>query len=78
MSWAGNCYDIAMIELFWSTLKTGTGMYVTIPAILLHAELVVFFYIESFYNSRRCHCSQGQISYESFELKYEKSYIKSA
>ena len=78
MSRAGNCYDNAMIESFWSTLKTETGMDVTIPATRRHAELAVFDYIETFYNPRRRHSSLGQISPVAFELKYEKSNIKAA
>jgi transposase InsO family protein len=78
MSRAGNCYDNAMIESFWSTLKTETGMDVTIPATRRHAELAVFDYIETFYNPRRRHSSLGQISPVAFELKYEKLNIKAA
>jgi transposase InsO family protein len=78
MSRAGNCYDNAMIESFWSTLKTETGMDVTVPATRRHAELAVFDYIETFYNPRRRHSSLGQISPVAFELKYEKTNIKAA
>lgn len=78
MSRAGNCYDNAMIESFWSTLKTETCMDVTIPATRRHAELAVFDYIETFYNPRRRHSSLGQISPVAFELKYEKLNIKAA
>ncbi len=78
MSRAGNCYDNAMIESFWSTLKTETGMDVVIPATRREAELAVFDYIETFYNPKRRHSSLGQISPVAFELKYEKSSIKAA
>jgi len=78
MSRAGNCYDNAMIESFWSTLKTETSMDVIIPATHRHAELAVFDYIETFYNPRRRHSSLGQISPVAFELKYEKPNIKAA
>ena len=78
MSRAGNCYDNAMIESFWSTLKTETCMDVIIPVTRRHAELAVFDYIETFYNPRRRHSSLGQISPVAFELKYEKSNIKAA
>jgi len=78
MSRAGNCYDNAMIESFWSTLKTETGMDVLIPATRRHAELAVFDYIETFYNPRRRHSSLGQISPVAFELKHEKLNIKAA
>lgn len=78
MSRAGNCYDNAKIESFWSTLKTETGMDVDIPATRHQAELAVFDYIETFYNPRRRHSSLGQISPVAFELKYEKLNIKAA
>ena len=78
MSRAGNCYDNAMIESFWSTLKTETCMDVIIPATRRHAELAVFDYIETFYNPRRRHSSLGQISPVAFELKHEKTNIKAA
>jgi transposase InsO family protein len=78
MSRAGNCYDNAMIESFWSTLKTETGMDVTMPATRQHAELAVFDYIETFYNPSRRHSSLGQISPVAFELNYRKSNIKAA
>lgn len=78
MSRAGNCYDNAMIESFWSTLKTETNMDVIIPATRQEAELAVFDYIETFYNPKRRHSSLGQISPVAFELKHEKSNIKAA
>jgi len=78
MSRAGNCYDNAKIESFWSTLKTETGLDVVIPATRHQAELAVFDYIETFYNPRRRHSSLGQISPVAFELKHEKINIKAA
>jgi transposase InsO family protein len=78
MSRAGNCYDNAMIESFWSTLKTETDMDVVIPATRRDAELAVFDYIETFYNPKRRHSSLGQISPAAFELKHQKSNIKAA
>lgn len=78
MSRAGNCYDNAKIESFWSTLKTETDMDVVIPATRKEAELAVFDYIETFYNPTRRHSSLGQISPVAFEQKYEKLNIKAA
>jgi putative transposase len=78
MSRAGNCYDNAKIESFWSTLKTETELDVIIPATRQEAELAVFDYIETFYNPKRRHSSLGQISPVAFELKYEKSNIIAA
>ena len=78
MSRAGNCYDNAKIESFWSTLKTETELDVIIPATRQEAELAVIDYIETFYNPKRRHSSLGQISPVAFELKYEKSNIIAA
>lgn len=61
MSRAGNCYDNATMESFWSTLKTDTGLDTAIPASRRHAELAVFDYIETFHNPTRRHSSHGYI-----------------
>ena len=67
MSRAGNCYDNAAMESFWSTLKTDTGLDTAIPASRRHAELAVFDYIETFYNPTRRHSSLGYLSPVAFE-----------
>jgi putative transposase len=78
MSRAGNCYDNAKIESFWSTLKAEGEFDVAPPRTRKEAELAVFDYIETFYNPRRRHSSLGQISPVAFELKYSKNNIKAA
>jgi putative transposase len=78
MSRAGNCYDNAAMESFWSSLKSDTGLDATIPAGRHHAELAVFDYIETFYNQRRRHSSLGQISPVAFENKQQLNDIKAA
>jgi putative transposase len=78
MSRAGNCYDNAKIESFWSSLKSECEIDVAPPPTRKEAELAVFDYIETFYNSRRRHSSLGQISPVAFELKYSKNNIKAA
>ena len=78
MSRAGNCYDNAAMESFWSTLKSDTGLDEIVFASRREAELAVFDYIETFYNPRRRHSSLGQISPVAFELKYSKNNIKVA
>ena len=77
MSRAGNCYDNAAMESFWSTLKTETGLDRLIPATRKDAELAVFDYIETFYNPTRRHSSLGQISPVAFENKKQND-IKAA
>ncbi len=78
MSRAGNCYDNAPMESFWSTLKTDTGLDTAIPATRRHAELAVFDYIETFYNPVRRHSSLGQISPVAFENQQKPNDIKAA
>lgn len=78
MSRAGNCYDNAAMESFWSTLKSDTGLDESIPASRRHAELAVFDYIETFYNPTRRHSSIGQISPVAFENKQKLNDIKAA
>jgi transposase InsO family protein len=78
MSRAGNCYDNAAMESFWSTLKSDTGIDELIPASRHHAELAVFDYIETFYNPTRRHSSLGQISPVAFENQQQLNNIKAA
>ncbi len=48
MSRAGNCYDNAAMESFWSTLKSDSGLDEAIPVSRNHTKLAVFDYIETF------------------------------
>lgn len=66
MSRTGDCYDNAMKESFWSTLKReaiGDQVFDTID----EARAAVFEYIEVFYNRIRRHSSLGYVSPETFE-----------
>ena len=66
MSGRGDCYDNAMMESFWATLKTELihqEHYVTRE----QARRSIFEYIEVFYNRKRLHSSLGYLSPESFE-----------
>jgi transposase InsO family protein len=78
MSRAGNCYDNAAMESFWSTLKTDTGLDESIPASRHHAKLAVFDYIETFYNPTRRHSSLGFLSPVAFEKQQKLNDIKTA
>ena len=78
MSRAGNCYDNAAMESFWSTLKSDTGLDQSIPATRRHAELAVFDYIETFYNPTRRHSSLGYLSPVAFENQQKLNDIKAA
>jgi transposase InsO family protein len=66
MSGKGDCYDNAMMESFWATLKcelVHQRRYVTRE----QARQSIFEYIEVFYNRKRLHSSLGYVSPDSFE-----------
>jgi transposase InsO family protein len=67
MSRPGNCYDNAVMESFWSTFKSDTGLDHLEPDSNAQAQLAVFDYIETFYNSTRRHTSLGNLSPVAFE-----------
>jgi transposase InsO family protein len=68
MSRPGNCYDNAVMESFWSTLKHEL-IYRQRFATRAQAQAAIFEYIECFYNRIRLHSSLG---YKS-PLDYESS-----
>jgi len=78
MSRAGNCYDNAAMESFWSTLKTDTGLDKSIPTSRRNTKLAVFDYIETFYNPTRRHSSLGYLSPVAFENQQKINTIKAA
>jgi len=69
MSRKANCYDNAVMEAFWSTLKTevlyGPGRCFNSAQ---EARAALFDYIEVFYNRRRLHSSLGYQAPAQFEL----------
>jgi transposase InsO family protein len=72
MSRTGNCYDNATMESFFATLKTEVFDR-TQPGTKRHAELMVFEYIETFYNPRRMHSSLGYKSPIEYEIQHHHS-----
>ena len=68
MSAAGNCYDNAAMESFWSTLKT-EWLHEQNFQTPRQAERAIFDYIETFYNPRRLHSAVGYRSPVDFELE---------
>ena len=66
MSRTGNCYDNAMMESFFSTLKAeldGLGRFTSRQ----QAHRSLFDYIERYYNQRRLHSGLGYVSPAQFE-----------
>lgn len=68
MSGAGNCYDNAVMESFFSTLKTEcvTGVF----ASRAEARTTIFEYLEVWYNRQRLHSTLGYLSPVEFEHQF--------
>ena len=66
MSGRGDCYDNAMMESFWATLKCEL-VHQHKFATREQAKAAIFQYIEMFYNRKRLHSSLGYVSPDSFE-----------
>jgi putative transposase len=67
MSRAGNCYDNATMESFWSTLKWELVYREDFPT-RAQARRRLFDYIEVFYNRQRLHSALNYLSPVDFEL----------
>lgn len=69
MSRRGNCYDNAVAErFFWSLKHEWTGHQTF--ATLEDARLSVFKYLETFYNTRRIHATLDYKTPDQFEAEY--------
>jgi putative transposase len=66
MSRRGNCYDNAVMESFFSTVKSELGERFETYGI---AKEELFDYLEVFYNQRRRHSTLGQVSPAAFERR---------
>ena len=66
MSGKGDCWDNAVMESFWATLKTEWVHQQQFQS-RQQAKASIFEYIEVFYNRNRLHSSLGYVSPESFE-----------
>ena len=71
MSGKGNCFDNAVTETFFHTLKTEL-MFDHIFETREEAKSAIFEYIEVFYNRERKHSTLGYCSPEKFEQYWEK------
>ena len=66
MSRRGNCYDNAVMEAFFSTVKNEVGEWYESHG---DAKGQLFDYIEVFYNQRRRHSSAGRMSPAAYERR---------
>lgn len=68
MSRKGNCYDNAMMESFFGTLKTELDEPLPSRAA---ARMALFDYIEVFYNRRRLHSALDYVSPATYEQQHQ-------
>lgn len=74
MSHAGYCYDNAVMErFFWSLKHEWTNHYEY--ADLEEARLSVFKYVETFYNTERIHQTLEYVSPNQFEANYQQAIV---
>jgi putative transposase len=72
MSGRGNCYDNAMVETVFKTIKAEL-IWRTAFATRADASRAIGRYIEGFYNPRRRHSSLGYVSPATFEAEFRAS-----
>jgi putative transposase len=66
MSGTGNCFDNAVMESFFGTLKR-EHVHHCVYRSREEAQTDLFFYIEGFYNRRRRHSALGYLSPDAYE-----------
>jgi putative transposase len=71
MSKKGDCYDNAMIESFWATLKKECPDE-TIFSTRDEAKIAIFEYVEVYYNRKRRHSSLAYLSPFQYEKQGEQ------
>ena len=72
MSRKGNCWDNAVAESFFATLKKELAQQ-TRWSTRVQARSEIFQYIELFYNRSRRHCALGYLCPNEFELCHHQS-----
>lgn len=77
MSAKGHCYDNAVAESFFHTMKT-EHIYLTHYRTREEAKTLIFEYIEVFYNRLRLHSTLGYMSPLEFEKAWENQNIEVA
>lgn len=74
MSRKGNCWDNAVAESFFHTLKTEL-VYLEGFDTHEYAQTAVFEYIEVFYNRQRCHSANGYLAPLAYEQALKTNEI---
>ncbi len=67
MSRPGNCWDNAVVESFFATLKTEWRVTEEWNSTRQHARTAIFEYVEGFYNRARRHSTLGYLSPVEFK-----------
>ena len=75
MSGRGNCYDNAMVETLFKTIKSEL-IWRTAFATRNHASKAIGQYIEGFYNPRRRYSSLGYVSPTTLEVTFRTTKWK--
>ena len=70
----GNCYDNAVAESFFSTLKQDL-VFRASWTTREQAKHAIFEYIEAFYNRERRHSLLGHVSPETYEARYRAGQV---
>jgi len=73
----GICYDNAVSESFFATLKKELVHLHPWPS-LTRVRTAVFDYIETYYNRKRIHSTLGYLTPEEYELAFDKEVPKAA
>jgi len=69
MSRGGDCWDNAVVESFFATLKTEL-IHQHLFRTRAQARMAIFEYIEGFYNTHRYHSALGYLSPAEFERRW--------
>ena len=77
MSRKGNCWDNAVAESFFGSLKN-EWIQKKIYETLEDAKKDIFNYVEVFYNRKRRHASLGNVSPVVYEEMYEMNQERAA
>lgn len=73
MSRPGNCWDNAVVESFFATLKTELLSAEPVYGTRQQARTAIFEYVEGFYNRTRRHSTLGYLSPAEFERRAAQS-----
>jgi putative transposase len=76
MSKKGDCWDNAVAESFFATLKK-EYVYQTVFKTRVQAQLGVFDYIETWYNKIRAHSTLDGLSPMEFEAEFQYKFVDS-